>query len=130
MSIYDYLKSGELVLGLVTTVFVAIVAFLGWLDRRGRRYADGVRSASDQQHDRTQGRLSTVEGRLSSIEGDVQDMSTRITLLEHKLGTLATAKDVGDVAVRTAGLSATVDQISGKMDTLYRAALQRSKEAP
>lgn len=123
----EYLKAGDTLLGIIGAAFMAIMGFLAWLDRRGRLYADAVRTASDAQHDRTQARLAAVETRLGSIEVDVNGMSVRVQVLEARLSSLATAREVGELARTVAGLVANAEQVSGKVDTLYRAALARSE---
>ena len=65
---------------------------------------------------------------MGEIDRDVEIVRGRVAEIERGISSLASKEDLSRVAIEVAGLKATAEQTSQKVDTIYRAALASSKD--
>jgi septal ring factor EnvC (AmiA/AmiB activator) len=120
----EILKSWEVLLGLILTVFGILASALAWWDKRNRRYFDG-QSAGLQLSAQDQGsRLEKVENQLVQIDNDLDRIKGRMQSIESRLDTLATSRELGDVRSSIAALQAHSEAQNTTLRMLYEAAMR------
>lgn len=124
----EILKSTQAVIGIVLGSMGLIGSVFVWWDRRSRRFIVEHTGPIEARGDAVIGRLDRVESKVGEIEKDVEIVRGRVAEIERGLAQLASKEDLGKLAVEMAGLKATTEQTSGKVDTIYRAALASSKD--
>lgn len=117
----EYLKVGEIVIGLLVGAFMALIGFFAWWDRRTRTYADnkvlGVQSSNRQ-----------VIERLAAVESDLKRVDNEIHDIKSTIGKLPTQQDFVALKVSLGEQNATLTHLSGMVRTLYEAALRASED--
>jgi hypothetical protein len=124
----EFLKVGDIVLGLLLTVGGGIIAFFLWWDRRTAR---AMKHQSDDwvaSSAATGERIRKVEGELGGVHDDLVSLRRRIGSVETQMQGLASRTDVSAVAERVSRLEGTVERVAGQVDTIYRAALRDGGE--
>lgn len=120
----EWLKQLDIIVGLIIASGGTILGFAVWYDRRNRQYADSrvepVMAGQGQTHER----LNKLEGKIDDVEDAVILANRRISDVEGYVKSLATRDQVSDVRTHVAKLEGQVEQIDGKVDTIYRAALR------
>lgn len=113
MKLLDWLKTSEIIIGLMAALATAIF----WL---GRRF--GRESAFETA-------FVSVEKRLQTVEADVEKVQADLSEFRVQLNGLATNKDVSDLRVDVARMAALFEAAANQLDTLYKAALKAGEEA-
>ena len=124
----ELLKSAEIVVGLLVTVFATVAAGLAWWDRRHRRQLHAHTGKLESGHEAIAGEIKDVRGTLKRVDRDLDMLRGRVATIETALAKLASKEDLHAISVSVARLEVIVQQSSQKTDTIYRAAIARSKD--
>lgn len=117
----EYLKATEVIVGLMVLLFTSLLGLFAWWDKRSRRYVDLKATNFTNSNTEVARRLKAVENDLRRIDRDVGSMRER-------LDALPTAKDFAGMQAAIASVSATLTQLNGLTQTLYKAAMRASPE--
>ncbi|MGB0912827.1 MAG: hypothetical protein ACPGSW_04530 [Phaeobacter italicus] len=118
--VVDYLKATEIVIGLLVLVFSTFLGVFVWWDRRARAYTDRRTYDFQKSSDRVVERLSTLEANVVVLERDV-------SAIKRQVETLPTMSDYTEIKVQVADSAATLRQVNGMVQTLYKAAMRASE---
>lgn len=127
MEFLDFIKAGEILIGLMLTGIGALAGFFAWWSRKNRAYADGVKKDMFVHHGTIERRLVEVESQLSDVADEVDNVKDHVQRLEKDMGGLACKEDLGDIKATIAAHGATTKRMGTQLDTLYRAALAVSQ---
>lgn len=129
MTILDWLKSTEIIIGLVMLACGGIAGALAYWDRRARRYFDGKAMGLKNTALSQDRRLEHVETSLKDIDGDLERLKIRMSQVESSLERLAgLPSDLNQVSISLARVTAILEQQSNQITILYRAAWEASKK--
>lgn len=121
--IIQFLRSAEVLIGAIIAVPVAMIAFAAWIDKKMAAANASAGKASARAARTITTRLDGVEGRIDALEQDHRGMRNKLGQIEVHVAQLATREDVGKLSQRVAAAEGHLTQIGGKVDTIYRAAL-------
>ena len=115
----EYLKVTEFLLGFMGFVLTSLVGWFYWWDKRSRRYVDLKATTFTNSNTKVADRLKVVEADLKRLDKDVGSLQDRVD-------GLPTAKDFSSLQVSIAMIDATLMQLNGMTQTLYKAAMRAS----
>lgn len=117
----DLLKQTEIIVTLIIAVGGVLVTVAVWWDRRGQQYTDTRINSVAAGQGKTHERLDRLENRVDEIEDGVEQVNSRLGKVEGRIDTLATSQQVADLRERMGKVEGVVEQVDGKVDTIYRA---------
>ncbi len=118
--ILEYLKAGEIVVGLLVLLFTSLMTLFVWWDRRARGYVDTQASVAKETNLRVIERLTAVEDDLKRVDDEIGELKTTVAKLPK-------AEDIVGLRVALGEQGATLRQIQGLVRTLYEAAVRASE---
>jgi len=124
----DALRTVDLVIGLIITLFTVGVAIVLWLQRRMRAIATAGDRKADASRAATAQRLIDLETDVEGLRTEVQSVNGRLGHVERSLETVARVRDVdrirSEIAEMRGSFTTHMAMVSGQVDTLYKAALR------
>jgi len=122
LSWIEWILTGDKLLGVVVGL-VALLGALGrWFWRRvSTQVSEGVSRLSDGHTD-IKRRLEAVEGEVKSLTVDVGALQGRMGTMEHRFDTLATSRELHDLALLVTKIGANSEAQSNMVRILYAAA--------
>lgn len=132
MSVIEFLKDANVVIGLLISVFCTISGIVYWFHRRMHAVAVDANAQNVLSRKETNKRLTDVEQDINALRHDIGGLSGRMSGVENSMETVARVNDVSlinSTLSEMRGLfSAQIHAMSGQVDTLYQAALRASEK--
>lgn len=113
----DLLKASEILIGLVVGLFSLLIGIFAWWERRSRQYVDGKADRWTQSN-------ADVVQRLAGVEDHLRRLDVEVVNIREQLNGMPTHKDYTEMKVSVAEISATLRQLNGMTQTLYKAAMR------
>jgi predicted nucleic acid-binding Zn-ribbon protein len=124
----EFWKQWEIIAGLMTMAFGVVYGVVKWFERRGQARVDRTKDDLTRDADAKVGALETkiisISDQVAKVAGEVEEIEGRVVGVEKTLETVARTDSVNSLAIAIARLEAHSQALGGKMDTLYRAAIE------
>ncbi|WP_299370456.1 hypothetical protein [uncultured Tateyamaria sp.] len=130
MELFEALRTVDLVIGLMLTVFSVGAGGVYWLQRRIKAIASAGDVKADASRLALSDRMGKLEEDLRSLDDGFATIERRVSNVERTLETVARSSDVAlirsEMAEMRGAFSTHLAQLTGMVDTLYKAALRAS----
>ncbi len=127
----DWLKQWDLLIGMIITFVVSVVGVITFFDRRAKSRADATKIELRADTIQSEARVGALERQLGGLSGQMSELKTelrevddRVNSIERGMETVARTEHLHALAVAVGRLEATTVQLAGKLDTIYRAAVE------